>query len=214
MKTLFTLIIAFIGLTLFSCRKDKNADNSDLTKYFYLSNSLTPYKFKTGSYWIYENDSTSTLDSVVVTSTENDFYWSPPSVHGQPGTKYEFYKINLKSFATSQTYNDYLTNSYIKRNGSGDYGQNGQPIFMANRDTGTIFNGMKIIAKFPTMTINSNSFINVVETKITASQQYQPMFSYDTYLYFTDTIGLIKKVTDLGSSNLESWSIKRWAVTK
>jgi hypothetical protein len=73
---------------------------------------------------------------------------------------------------------------------------------------------MKIIAKFPTMTINSNIFKNVVETKITASQQYQPNFSNDTYLYFCDSIGLIKKVTDFGSGNLESWSVERWKVIK
>ena len=214
MKTLFILTFVVIGLTFSSCRKDKSIDNSDPTKCFYLNASIKPYQYKTGSYWIYKNDTTGILDSVVVTSTENDFYWLQPPVHGQTGSKYEYYKINFKSFATSLTYNDYLTMYYIKRNGGGDYGQNGQPIFMANSDTGSVFNGMKIIAKFSTMTISSNTFSNVVETKITASQQYQPMFTNDTYLYFTDSIGLIKKVTDLGGGNFESWSIKRWAVMK
>jgi hypothetical protein len=78
---------------------------------------MKPYKFKIGSYWILKNDTTGILDSIVVTSTENDFVWDPHPVHGQPGNKNEFYKINLKSFTTSLTYNDYLTHYYIKRNG-------------------------------------------------------------------------------------------------
>lgn len=200
------------GLTIFSCRK--NNINENQTTYKYLNESIKPYKFKTGSYWVFENDTTGELDSIIVTSTENDFVWCPPPVHGQSGEKDEFYKINLKSFATSQTYNDYLTNYYIKRNGSGEYGQNGQPIFVVNSDTGEVFNGMKIIAKIPTMTISNNTFNNVVETKIIASQQYQPMFTKDTYLYFSDSIGIIKKVTDIGTGNFESWSIKRWKVIK
>jgi len=204
----------FIGLTIFSCRKDEAVDNEEQTTYSYLSESMKPYKFRTGSYWVFKNDTTGILDSIVVTSTENNFVWSVPPVHGQPGSKDEFYKINLKSFTTSLTYNDYLTHYYIKRNGGGAYGQDGQPIFMADSDIGAVFNGMKIIAKFPTMTINSNIFKNVVETKITASQQYQPNFSNDTYLYFCDSIGLIKKVTDFGGGNVESWSIERWAVMK
>ncbi len=210
-KTFYILTLFILILTIVSCNKD-NID--DETSYSNLSESLKPYKFKEGSYWIFQNDTTLIFDSIIVTSTENDFYWSPPPVHGQSGHKHEYYKINFKSFTTFQTYNDYLTNHYIKRNGGGEYGENGQPIFMTTSDTGAVFNGMKINAKFQSMTINGNTFMNVIETKITASQQYQPMFSNDTYLYYTETIGLIKKVTDLGSGNFESWSIKRWTVIK
>jgi hypothetical protein len=209
-----TYPISTLVLLLFmiaSCHKD-NPDNQ--TRYFYLSESLNPYKFKTGSFWIFQNDTTAILDSILVTSTEHDFYWLPPPIHGQSGDKHEYYKINLKSFATLHIYNDYLTNYYIKRDGGGDYGENGQPIFMTNSDTGSVFNGMKIIAKFPIMTINGNTFTNVIETKITASQQYQPIFVNDTYLFYTESIGLIKQVADIGNGNFESWSIKRWTVIK
>ena len=168
----------------------------------------------TGSYWIFINDTSGIEDSILVTSTVNDFYVSAAGINAKSSIKEEFFQINLKNFSTSNIYNDYLTISYIKRNGGGFYGQNGQPIYIAESDTGTEFNGMTIIAKYSTFTINSNTFNNVVATKITASQQYQPMFSNDTYLYFCDSIGLIKKVTILGSGNVESWSVLRWSVIK
>lgn len=209
MKYISTLFL--FGIILVSCVKE-NSDNK--TIYRYLSEDIKPYKFKTGSYWVFQNDTTGTLDSITIISTENDFYWGPPSIHGQSGVKHEYYKINLISHASSQTYNDYLTDHYIKRNGGGEYGQNGQPIFMSKSDTGTEFNGMSIIAKFPSLTINNNTFNNVVVTKITASHQYQAVYIYDTYLYFSDSVGLIRKIADLGNGNLESWSIKRWTVIR
>jgi len=55
---------------------------------------------------------------------------------------------------------------------------------------------------------------DVDKVKITAANQYQPEFDYDTYLYYTDTVGLIKKETDLGGGNIESWTLKRWNVIK
>ncbi len=212
MKTFFIFTILFIELTISSCYM---GDEEDLPP-AYIQDEIVPYEFKTGSYWIYENDSTSVLDSVIVSSTENGFYWLPLPSHGEGGTKHEYYKINLKSFATSQTYNDYLTNYYIIRNGNEESEEAGQTIFSSFSDTGDSWHpaGMKIIAKFSTMTINDNIFNNVIETKITASEQKNQEFAYDTYLYFTNTIGLIKKVTDLGNGSFESWSIKRWSVIK
>ncbi len=210
-NTQYILLLIIIGFIIASCNKE-NPD--DKITYHYLCESIKPYKFKTGSYWIFQNDITGILDSIVVMSVENDLCWTTPSVHGQPGTLAEFYKMNLKSFATSQVYNDYLTLYYIKRNGGGDYGQNGQPIFMADSDIGDEFNGMEIIEKFPTFAIGCNTFSNVIKTKITASEQYQPMFTNDTYLCFAEDIGLIKKITDLGNGNFDSWSIERWNVIK
>lgn len=210
-KTHYKLTLFLIGFTIISCNKE---DTVDEINYSYLSESIKPFKFMAGTYWIFQNDSTEILDSIVVISTENDFYWSPPSIQGQAGGKSEYFQMNLKSFLTLDIYNDYLTNYYIKRNGGGDYGENGQPIYLANRDIGTEFNGMTIIAKYESLTINSNTFENIVETKITDSLQYQPMFDNNTYLYFSDSIGLIKKVTDLGNGNYDSWSIKKWNLKK
>lgn len=207
-------IYIILCVSLLSCHKDKIVEEPPTpTTYRYIEESLKPYKFKTGSYWIFENDTTGLLDSVIVLYTQNDFYWSTPQVHGQAGTKSEYFEINLKSFFTNLSYNDYLTFNFIKRNGGGTYGTNGQPIFIANSPVGSGFNGMEISSKLPTITINSHIFNNVDVVKITALNQIQMEFTNDTYLYYSDSIGLIKKVTIL-SNNIESWSIKRWGVIK
>ena len=214
MKTLYILAFTVIGIAITSCSKDKRLNNSRTTKYFYLSEGIKQFKFEAGSYWIYQNDANSAIDSVVVTSTENGFFSSTPPVHGNSGSKSEFYKMNLKSFATDLTYNHYLTEYSLKRNGGGEYGEDGQPILVNNMDTLEVFYGLKTIAKLPTMTINGYTFNNVTETKIIASQQHLQTFQNDTYLYFTASVGLIKKVTDLGNGNFETWSIKRWKTLK
>ena len=208
-KTIYIWTILIIGTTVISCKKENSEDE---TNYSYLNESIEPYKFKSGSYWVFQNDSTKILDSIVVISTESNFYWSPPPVQGQAGTKREYYNMNLQSFLTSNNFNHFLTSNYIKQNGGGDYGQDGQPIFMSESNIGTKFNGMEIIEKFPTLIINGNSFNYIVETKITESEQYQPVFSNDTYLYFSDSIGIVKKVTGFGNGNFDSWSILRWNV--
>jgi hypothetical protein len=120
----------------------------------------------------------------------------------------------IKSYGASETFNYYLTNNYIKLNGGGEYGQDGQPIFMADCEIGTEFNGMEIQEKIQSLIINSNTFNNVIKVKITASKQYQPVYTNDTYLYFEENVGLIKKVIDLGNSEFESYSIKDWNLIK
>lgn len=221
MRKLIALTISVFVLTINSCRKENIVDDTNYPpsgedKYVYLNEKLNPYKFKTGSYWIYENETTAELDSVYVISTETDFFmWIPP-LHGNGPAKFaEYYKINLISSLhsiDSTGYNDYLVFDYIKRNGHGYI--DGQLMFTMDEHPGYDFLGMKIIANYPTMTINNHTFNNVTQTKITASEQYQPMFDHDTQLFFTDTIGLIKKVTDLGNGAFETWSIKRWSVLK
>ena len=76
----------------FSCN-DNNEPEDQTDTIRLIEESLKPYILKTGSYWIFENDSTESLDSIVVISTEHDTYWSPPPLHGAPGQKHEYYNI-------------------------------------------------------------------------------------------------------------------------
>ncbi len=85
---------------------------------------------------------------------------------------------------------------------------------MANSNVGTAFNGMEIVSNLNSLTINGITFNNVTKIKITTANQIQPEFSNDTYLYFVDTVGLIKKDIVLDINNIESWSIKNWKTIK
>jgi hypothetical protein len=214
MMKIITLII--LSIFFLSCNKNKgNLDqtiSSEVT-YRYLNEEINPYKFKLGSYWIFENDTTGALDSIAVLYIENDFYWSTPALNGNAGTKTEYYKINLKSFYANKSFNDFLTHNFIKRNGGGEYGTFGQPIFIANSAIGTVFNGMEIMPKISALPISGHIFNAVDVVKINASNQIQVEFTNDTYLYYSDSIGLIKKVTYLANT-IDSWSLKRCHVIK
>ena len=198
-------LVVIAGLVI-SCKKDPS---SPVSGYSYLSSDLHPFMFATGSYWVYENDSTGALDSVSVIAVHHDFYWSTPAVHGQPGHKTEYYRIDVQSSYYSTTYNDYLSYEMIRRNGGGDYGQLGQPIFIL-AESG--FNGLQVIADQDTLTVNSSLFHSIRITKVIAAEQYQVEFDHDTYFYYSTQAGLIKRVVDLGGGQLESWSLKRWNV--
>ena len=127
---------------------------------------------------------------------------------------YEYYKLNLKSFLTDSIYNNYLTSNAVYKNGGGEYAEEGEPIFMVNSNVGAGFYGMKIDSKLSSVTLNANIFNTVDKVKITAAAQWNKEFTNDTYLYFTQNIGLIKTETVLGTNNIEAWSLKRWKIIK
>jgi hypothetical protein len=200
------IFLAFILIA--SCKKEEVPEI-----YCYsLSESLKPYMFQQGSWWIYKNDSTEVSQSVLVTSTVRDTgLWRPSAPH-TPGSKFDYYLINFYNSTTNETYNDFLTNDFIRRNGGDYYGENGQPILTPSADIGYSFNGMEMVDRIAEMTINGHVFTNIKKVKITAVDQYQDEFDYDTYLYFIDSIGLIKKETVIGEGVIVSWSIEDWDV--
>ena len=211
------ILLVLFSLAFVKCHKDEKPAATDTpeTVYHYIEQSIKPFEVKTNSYWVYKNDSTGVQDRVSVLSTETAMIWTIPQVHGQGGgTQSEYYKINLKSFLNNTYYNNFILTNFMKINGGGTYGQEGQPIYMANSAIGTSFNGMEIINKLNSLNINGVTFNNITKIKITSSNQYQQEFINDTYLYFIDTVGLIKKETVLGLNNIESWSIKRWKIIK
>lgn len=207
MKT--TLSVLALILTFISCKKEetKGEDQTEL-----ISKGLYPFKFKTGSYWVYEKDSSATLDTVQVIGTDSNFCWSVPRIHGYPGVKSEYFKIGLKSSQPSGITNYYLNHDYIRVNGGVFFCSDGQPVFHLNLE-GHNFNGMKVVDSFPSLTINGNIFSYVTKVKITASEQFKHVFDTTTYLYFTDSIGLIRKEIET-SSGLETWSIKTWNIIR
>ena len=212
-----SILLLFFCLTFLECHKKAQPSTNPTpeTGYHYIEESIKPFEVKTNSYWVYKNDSTGVQDSVSVLSTETGMIWTTPQVHGQGGgTQSEYYKINFKSFLNNTSYNNFILNNFMKRNGGGTWGQEGQPIYMANSAVGTSFNGMEISLKLNALNVNGITFNNVTKIKITAANQYQQEFANDTYLYYADAVGLIKKEIVLGSNNIESWSLKRWKIVK
>lgn len=219
MKKLLTISIIII-VSIYSCKKEDVAQPppkqySDI--HFNLDTSIIHYKFKAGSYWVYKNDSTSVLDSIIVDSSMS--YYNPISPYGpnHQGTVYsEFYSMFMKDYGTLQNYEDILNENYIIRYDTvSGVTVRSEKISCSNCDTGSVFGEMKILNKFTSMTINSNIFGNVVESKITAAFQQPPiLFTNDIYFFYAPNFGLIKKEIDLGGGNIQSWSLLRWHVIR
>lgn len=200
-------VLALI-ITFISCKKEE-AKEEDITEM--LSTELQHFKFKTGSYWVYEKNSSAMLDTVQVINTYGGFCWSVPKIHGNTGVRDEYFTIVLKSSQPSGITTYYLYNNYISFNGWGYSCSPGQFVFSLYR--GFNYNGAKVVDTLPSLTINGNFFTDVTKVKITASEQSLHVFDNDTYLYFTDSIGLIRKETET-SSGFETWSIKTWNIIR
>lgn len=202
------ILISFMCLS--SCKK-VNEDNTPII-YYNISSSLKSFMFNIGSYWVYENDSTHILDSILLTSVKHDYFWESPSTPGtSSNTKIEYYKINLHDNLASTNFNDFIFGSLITRNGNENL-TFGQPILFHKYSVGYKLYGTQVLDTSVTLNMFGVLFNGIEKMKIIYAEQSQIEFSNDAYLYFKDSIGLIKKVIDLGNGNFESWSLKRWNI--
>jgi hypothetical protein len=193
-----------------SCKKDMPAEQ---TYYSYLSASLKSYMFIDGSYWVYENDSTGVSDSIAVTGTSHGFFIESPAWTGQEvsQTRVECYKINLSDALASAVENNFLLGNIVSINGNENgVTHMGQPVLLAHAPVGDKVSGAEVWDTLSILNAGGNTFYNVEVMKINYLEQAQQEFSHNTYLYFADSIGLVRKEIDLGNGSLESWSLKRW----
>jgi hypothetical protein len=188
----------------FSC----STENSIRTEYRYLTDVIKPFEFLTNSYWVFQNDSTGAIDSITVTGTEKDFCTIFPGAGGSTIVYGEFFKMYYKSSYTQKSYNEYLLISEILQEGpGGGYCYSGQPIYAPGHSVGFVNDGMSVIESFPILMLNGNLFKNVDKIKITKGEQRFPAFDNDTYLFFADSVGIIKKEIFNSLGNIESWSL-------
>ncbi len=204
-------------MLIYSCKKDEPFTTHTAAtspQIWHIDTSMIHYEFKPGSYWVYKNDTTAALDSIVVDSVSNglDIMY----LSGVSQTTFEYYTMNMHSFGTSQYYYDYLFSNFFIRSGHlwSDFDVTGQPTLETNCDTGTVFYDAKMVAKYTSLILNGNNFTNIVESKVTAAHQNQQEFTNDTYFFYSPSAGLIKKEIDLGGGNIQSWSILRWHIIR
>ncbi len=117
MKNIF--FISVIILLFFStCKKKEVAGNDPSVTphahYDSLALSILPFKFKVGSYWVYKNDSTAILDSIIIDSISTGFIITTPSVHGTTDPILsQFYKMYIHDFGSSKYYNECLIENHL-----------------------------------------------------------------------------------------------------
>jgi hypothetical protein len=191
-------------LILNSCSKD---DPSIESNYLYLNESFkSNFGFHEGSYWVYQNQSMN-LDSVVLTVYDSGFTGNCPKTFCDLN---EFVKLTYENVTQGSTYNHYLAFNSIKYNGGGDWGEDGQPIFLLNEDEGYFFNGLLIGEKLDSLLILDEMFYDVQKTSVQAGLQYQPEFDFDRDFYFVESVGVVRIVIYDTINGTQTWNLKRW----
>lgn len=165
------------------------------------------FQFKEGSYWIYE-DQNSIRDSVFVSQYETGTTDVHPN-NAVPSS--EFVKINLNS-AVRGSWNYYLFIDFVRINGGGQWGQEGQPIYILERDSAFQFNGLTIGASFDSLEIDNTTYYDVELMHVDAETQFQPEYQFDTDLYFAPNIGVIREISYDTISGTRTWDLKRFEI--
>lgn len=176
---------------------------------------LDKFMFNAGTYWVYEDEQTMELDSLVVLGWSTGFN-TIPCPHGCPSrrtSRYEYFVMWMMSITNGNGWNYYFDGDWFKYNGGGEYGHLGQPIFMYNEPIGNEFNGARIVDQLDSLTILGNTYYEVTKMKITQAEQFDIMFSDDLHFYFSEHVGLIRKekLNQDGSVN-KTWNLKRYEI--
>lgn len=217
-KTLLLLSLSIIIFGLMFCNPDDEPVNHGE---FRLGPEGEAYiKFEPGSYWIYENDSTSERDTVVM-----DYYRS--SMRHFKGDRNEFYRedINLRWVATSGVYEFSTPHPYVdatpldvglyhfgmpcSRVGVGAVSMIYFPFSLAQ---GGLVSGQStyLNRRYDSLQINEKWYYDVVEFEIDNdwSWDFRP-YSNHTKYYWSKNIGMIKKVLleEQSEVELEIWNL-------
>ena len=212
MKIKFALLFLPLIIILLGCNKEKRVP-IEYTTHYVDSTLLAEYLFNSGSFWIYE-DQTTNSDSVFVIGVEHDVI-DIPCPHGCPGGKvdrYEYYNMVMNSFYQTGTFNLYFMFGSVRLNGGGEYGQNGQPVLSYYANIGDEFNGATVAAKYDSLLVLDKYYYNVTKMSISVENQYQQEFEYDTDLYFAPDIGLIKNEVYDTVSGVKTWNLVRYHI--
>ncbi len=196
---LFILISAFF----LSCKKDKvptlvsDTPTSGGTPVKQtIDPSLLPYLFDSGSYWIYSNGLLT--DTIQLTNVVKEDVLLAPQ---QP--KVETFLLNFESSA-STNYTERFIGAIITRFWTSDGW-----VFSTNLDPGQSYGGLTFMGTIDTLQISAQTFSNIKQFKINQGNY----FSSDMYLYYCDSVGVVRKEVLSGNSVIETWDLIEFSST-
>ena len=200
------LIYIFIILILASCKKEESGNQ---TTYSYLNPTLkSDYSFHEGSFWVYQNQAMNE-DSVVLKNFETGFTSNCPD---NTCARREFIKLNFENITQGLTYNHFLMSDFIRYNGGGSWGEDGQPISILNREEGYEFNGLVVRESIDSLIVLNETFYDIKKMSVIADNQYQVEFDYDMDFYFSPSIGLIKFIEYDTLNGTKVWELKNYNI--
>ncbi|MFK5856850.1 MAG: hypothetical protein QM503_12010 [Bacteroidota bacterium] len=205
------LKILILGLLLtfsYSCNEN---DEVYSTNYVYISEGLKEKLiFKQGSYWIYENN-INEIDSIVLIDIDSGYTSICPD---NACALNEYIKLIYNNITQDFTFNHYYLRNFIRYNGGGDWGQDGQPIYAEDYQIDEGFNGLVLTDKYDSIEIMNSIYYDVEVMTIIANFQYQDEFNFNTDLFFSPHIGIIRMVTYDTIYGPNIWNLKRYKIEK
>lgn len=215
----YILPYIFLAFLVFSCNKDEHqckqyTPGQDVPA----APSLSSYRFKENSYWVYKNDATNQLDSQRVESAfVNNWISGGGSSTCSGATSFHEYRMRIKSFLTNESFDYYIIAMYLYKDYTFQGRFAGKYIFN-NLNSFPPESGLEQLEIIPSLVLNGNTIQNVKKIRIkhidptASSPNPNNLSSHDLHYYFADSIGLVKWEAVDGSTVLESWSLQSWEV--
>ncbi len=199
MRKLLTILT--VSVLFSSCQKKDEKPNFTHGK---INPNLYSYIFDTGSYWIYKDTITNSIDSTIVTSIIKDVYLYPVTGPGQghPGDE-EYFYISCLTYPANTVSYDVLMLSEIGTTAPLWYG----PIkYISTKNIGSTFQNAKIENIIDSLSVEGEMYYNVIK------MQSLPNLSstITNYYYYVDNIGVIKKETLTGTILTGTWNLLRY----
>lgn len=195
-------ILLFIFLT----GKESIEQNTLPVKWYFTSN----FVFDSG-YWVYQDSTTSVIDSITLMSVQHGYYGPNPVQMDYT----EYFLINYYSHTFQTYFNDFFWINLWRRNGGGQWAELGQPVMHIGQfdqypEVGNGFNGYEILGIMDSITVGDHVFYNIVWCRIYEDLQYQHEFDYDTDLYFGEDVGIVRKEYTDNNGIHHVWNLTNW----
>jgi hypothetical protein len=196
---LTVMLIMVFSIMLAGCQKE--SENTDYS-HGRISQSLYPFLFDTGSYWIYKKANSNILDSTVVKSISKDTFIIGPFGPGQGNQgDEEYYNIQYLSFPANNTYDEQLLGYVISR---GLY--SGGFVLLSSKKIGDKSQNAEILDVMDSLTIEHKTYKTVVKMKVSQDEYIDQNYQ----LYYVDSIGVIKKEITGNGTVTETWNLLRF----
>lgn len=179
------IILLLIIISVFSSCKKEDETTSNPYVYYKIKQSLHPFLFDYGSYWIYKDTITGNMDSIsLISITKNNVSIKPSVPRQGPQGEHEYFNIQYLSFPSNQIIEEQLMSDFISRGLI-----NGGFTLLSSKMKGDKRLNAEITEILNSLKVEETTYYNVVKMKI--SKDYY--INNDCFYYYVDSIGIIKK---------------------
>ena len=192
-RMFFTTILC--SILIFSCEPE-----GDTIPTSGIDKGLYPFLFDTGSYWVYKDSVTGSLDSTIVTSIERKIIGTPTVPGGKPKTNSnnEMFEIRYVSYPTNTKFFNILIGGVMS-----EYEWWSGCVYLSGKQIGLESERAKINKVLDVLSVEGNEYHDVVQMRIRHPND-------SSYLYYADGVGLIKKQKIIRDTITETSNLLRY----